>query len=58
VLKGTPLLSGPLSGSGRREFAAEVSTNNTVRVMARNLSPSAIFDLVRATLSVTVAERR
>jgi hypothetical protein len=25
VLNGTPLLSGPLSGSGRREFAAEVS---------------------------------
>jgi hypothetical protein len=25
VLNGTPLLSGPLSGSGRRELAAEVS---------------------------------
>jgi hypothetical protein len=88
LLNGTPLLSGPLFGSGRREFAAEVSwdllslapgatqlqdvtvagcrqgdlahaalasstrfieldaaawTTNTVRVMTRNISPSATF---------------
>jgi len=102
VLNGTPLLSGPVFGSGRREFAAEVSwdlpslapgatslidvtvngaragdlaqaslvsstrfielnaavwSNNTVRVMARNIS-AATFDLTAATLSVGVTKRR
>ncbi len=102
VLNGTPLLSGPLSGSGRREFAAEVSwdlpslaagatalldvtitgarmgdlaeaslatssrffeldatawSNNTVRVLARNVSNTTI-DLAAATLSVQVIKRR
>jgi hypothetical protein len=102
VLNGTPLLSGPVFGSGRREFAAEVSwdlpslapgatslidvtvngaragdlaqaslvsstrfielnaavwSNNTVRVMARNIS-AATFDLAAATLSVGVVKRR
>ncbi|GGC66628.1 hypothetical protein GCM10011504_50770 [Siccirubricoccus deserti] len=102
VLNGTSLLSGLLSGSGRREFAAEVSwdlpslapgatslidltvngaragdmasaslvsstrfveldaavwSNNTVRVMARNIS-AATFDLAAATLSVGVSKRR
>ncbi|TCZ63936.1 hypothetical protein [Roseicella aquatilis] len=102
VLNGTPLLTGALFGSGRREFAAEVSwdlpslapgatalidvtvngaragdlaqaslvsstrfieldaavwSNNTVRVMARNIS-GATFDLAAATLSVGVVKRR
>ena len=102
VLNGTPLLTGVLFGSGRREFAAEVSwdlpslapgatalldvtvngaragdlattllvsstrfieldaavwSNNTVRVMARNIS-AATFDLAAATLSVGVTKRR
>jgi hypothetical protein len=102
VLNGTPLLTGALFGSGRREFAAEVSrdlpslapgatalldvtvngaragdlalaslvsstrfieldaavwSNNTVRVMARNIS-AATFDLAAATLSVAVIKRR
>ncbi|MFC7542555.1 hypothetical protein ACFQU2_28040 [Siccirubricoccus deserti] len=102
MLNGTSLLSGLLSGSGRREFAAEVSwdlpslapgatslidltvngaragdmasaslvsstrfveldaavwSNNTVRVMARNIS-AATFDLAAATLSVGVSKRR
>ncbi|HEV7265305.1 MAG TPA: hypothetical protein VGN83_10340 [Falsiroseomonas sp.] len=102
VLNGTPLLSGPLSGSGRREFAAEMSwdlpslaagatalldvtvtgarvgdlaqaslatssrffeldatawSNNTVRVLARNVSNTTI-DLAAATLSVQVMKRR
>jgi hypothetical protein len=102
VLNGTPLLSGALSGSGRREFAAEVSwdlpslaagatalldvtvtgarvgdlaqaslatssrffeldatawSNNTVRVLARNVSNTTI-DLSAATLSVQVTKRR
>ena len=93
MLNGTPLLSGTLSGSGQRDFVAEVSwdlrsliagatallsvtvagaraatwrrprlpphrfveldaaawSNNTVRVMARNISPTATFDLGAAT---------
>jgi hypothetical protein len=102
VLNGTPLLTGALFGSGRRELAAEVSwdlpslapgatalidvtvngaragdlavaslvsstrfieldaavwSNNTVRVMARNIS-AATFDLAAATLSVQVVKRR
>jgi hypothetical protein len=102
VLNGTPLLTGALFGSGRREFAAEVSwdlpslapgatslidvtlngaragdlaqaslvsstrfieldaavwSNNTVRVMARNIS-TATFDLAASTLSVGVTKRR
>jgi hypothetical protein len=101
VLNGTPLLTGAQFGSGRREFAAEVSwdlpslapaatalldvtvngaragdlaqaslvsstrfieldaavwSNNTVRVMARNIS-GATFDLAAATLSVEVVKR-
>ena len=102
ALNGTPLLTRALFGSGRREFAAEVSwdlpsltpgatalidvmvsgaragdlaqaslesstrfieldaavwSNNTVRVMARNIS-AATFDLAAATLSVEVRKRR
>ena len=102
MLNGTPPRSGALFGSGRREFAAEVSwdlpslapgapslidvtvngtgagdlataslvsstrfieldaavwSNNTVRVMARNIS-TATFDLAAATLSVGVTKRR
>ena len=102
VLNGTPLLTGALFGSGRREFAAEafwdlprlapgatslidvtvngaragdlaqaslvsstrfieldaaVWSNNTVRVMARNISAAA-FDLAAATLSMGVARER
>ena len=102
VLNGTPLLTWALFGSGRREFAAEVSwdlpslapgatalidvtvngaragdlaqaslvsstrfieldaavwSNNTVRVMARNIS-AATFELAAATLSVGVVKRR
>ena len=102
VLNGTPLLTGALFGSGRRDFAAEVSwdlpslapgatslidvtvngaragdlataslvsstrfieldaavwSNNTVRVMARNIS-AATFDLAAATLSVGLTKRR
>jgi hypothetical protein len=33
-------------------------TNNTVRVMARNISLGATFDLAPATLSVAVSKRR
>ena len=102
VLNGTPLLTWALFGSGRLEFAAEVSwdlpslapgatalidvtvngaragdlaqaslvsstrfieldaavwSNNTVRVMARNIS-AATFELAAATLSVGVVKRR
>ena len=102
VLNGTPLLTGALFGSGRRDFAAEVYwdlpslapgatslidvtvngaragdlataslvsstrfieldaavwSNNTVRVMARNIS-AATFDLAAATLSVGLTKRR
>jgi hypothetical protein len=40
------------------ELDATAWTNNTVRVMARNISPSATFDLAAATLSVQVTKRR
>ncbi|HYZ34469.1 MAG TPA: hypothetical protein VE684_19540 [Crenalkalicoccus sp.] len=40
------------------ELDAAAWTNNTVRVMARNISPSATFDLSPATLSVAVTKRR
>ncbi|MCQ4160968.1 glycoside hydrolase family 55 protein [Roseomonas sp. GC11] len=40
------------------ELDAAAWTNNTVRVMARNMSPSATFDLVPVTLSVQVKKRR
>ena len=39
------------------EFNAAVWSNNTVRVMARNIS-GATFDLAAATLSVGVTKRR
>lgn len=39
------------------ELDAAVWSNNTVRVMARNIS-AATFDLAAATLSVAVAKRR
>lgn len=39
------------------ELDAAVWSNNTVRVMARNIS-AATFDLAAATLSVGVAKRR
>jgi triphosphoribosyl-dephospho-CoA synthetase len=40
------------------ELDAFTWTNNTVRVMARNISPGATFDLAAATLSVAVTKRR
>jgi hypothetical protein len=40
------------------ELDAAAWSNNTVRVMARNISPSATFDLGPVTLSVTVTKRR
>ena len=40
------------------ELDAAASSNNTVRVMARNISPTATFDLGAATLSVEVRKRR
>ncbi|MFC7543896.1 hypothetical protein ACFQU2_36785 [Siccirubricoccus deserti] len=40
------------------ELDAVAWTNNTVRVMARNISPGATFDLAAATLSVAATKRR
>jgi hypothetical protein len=40
------------------ELDAATWSNNTVRVMARNISPTATFDLGAATLSVQVTKRR
>ncbi len=40
------------------ELDATAWSNNTVRVMARNISPTATFDLGPATLSVAVTKRR
>jgi hypothetical protein len=40
------------------EFDATAGTTNTVRVMARNISPDATVDLVAATLPVTVTKRQ
>ncbi|MFZ6762233.1 hypothetical protein [Pseudoroseomonas sp. WGS1072] len=40
------------------ELDAAAWSNNTVRVMARNISPTATFDLGAATLSVTTIKRR
>ena len=40
------------------ELDAATWSNNTVRVMARNISPTATFDLSAATLSVGLAKRR
>ena len=40
------------------ELDAAAWSNNTVRVLARNISPSATFDLGAATLSVQVTKRR
>jgi hypothetical protein len=40
------------------ELDAAAWTTNTVRVMARNIWPSATFDLAPATLSVAVKKRR
>ncbi|MCO6414629.1 hypothetical protein JYK14_00335 [Siccirubricoccus sp. KC 17139] len=40
------------------ELDAAAWTNNTVRVMARNISPTATFDLGPATLSVAVTKRQ
>jgi hypothetical protein len=40
------------------ELDATAWSNNTVRVVARNISPSATFDLGAATLSVAVRKRR
>jgi triphosphoribosyl-dephospho-CoA synthetase len=39
------------------ELDATAWTNNSVRVMARNISPGATFDLAATTLSVVVAKR-
>jgi hypothetical protein len=40
------------------ELDAAAWSNNAVRVMARNISPTATFDLGPATLSVAVTKRR
>jgi hypothetical protein len=40
------------------ELDAAAWTNNTVRVMARNISPGATFDLAAAMLPVAVTKRR
>jgi hypothetical protein len=40
------------------ELDATAWTTSTVRVIARNIAPSATFDLAAATLSVAVAKRR
>jgi hypothetical protein len=40
------------------ELDATAWTTNTVRVMARNISPGATFDLAAATLSVAVTKRQ
>ena len=40
------------------ELDATAWSNNTVRVMARNISPTATFDLATATLSVAARKRR
>jgi hypothetical protein len=40
------------------ELDATAWSNNTVRVMARNISPTATFDLPSTTLSVAVTKRR
>jgi hypothetical protein len=40
------------------ELDATAWSNNTVRVMARNISPTATFDLGAATLSLQVTKRR
>ena len=47
-----------LSSTRFLELSAVAWTNDTVRVMARNISPSATFDLGPATLSVQVTKRR
>ena len=52
------LASASLTTSSRFfELDAHVWSNNTVRVMARNIS-AATFDLAAATLSVGVVKRR
>jgi hypothetical protein len=40
------------------ELDAAAWANNTIRVMARNISATATFDLATATLFVAVAKRR
>jgi hypothetical protein len=40
------------------ELDAAAWTTNTVRVMARNISPGVTFDFAAATLSVAVTKRR
>jgi hypothetical protein len=40
------------------ELDAAAWTTNTVRVMARNMSPSVTFELGPATLSMAVTKRR
>ena len=40
------------------ELDAAAWTNNIVRVMARNISPGATFDLTAATLSIAMTKRR
>jgi len=50
-------VAGRLSSTRFIELDAAVWSNNTVRVMARNIS-AATFDLTAATLSVGVVKRR
>jgi hypothetical protein len=53
-------LAGAALASSTRfiELDAAAWTNNTVRVMTRNILPGATFDLAAATLSVAVTKRR
>ncbi len=59
VLNGTPLLSGPLSGSGRREFATEVSRDlpNLAAGATANVDVTVtgarVGDLVQASLATS-----
>lgn len=54
-----PMADAALASSTRFiEIDAAAWTNNTVRVTARNISPSATFDLSPDTLSAAVTKRR
>lgn len=59
VLNGTPPLSGPLSGSGRREFAAEISwdlpslaTGGTA-LLDVTVTGAQVGDLAQASLAIS-----
>jgi hypothetical protein len=56
--QGDPVHAAQASSTRFIELDAAAWTDNTVRVMARNISPTATFDLGPATLSVAVTKRR